>query len=154
MESNFSLMMGLPKMSSSPSCSTVFESTFSLKMQVVSSCLRLRAFLREYFPDWADLPKTCESWLLSPVLKELLPEGSRILKFQNAFEIQEVYPENDDALEWVFYVAEGQREGLDLSRLPENTSLQRKMKALMMNGRKPGAAKGTLINSEFRIQNS
>ena len=88
------------------------------------------------------------------MLKELLPEGSRILKFQNAFEIQEVYPENDDALEWVFYVAEGQREGLDLSRLPENTSLQRKMKALMMNGRKPGAAKGTLINSEFRIQNS
>ena len=111
-------------------------------------------FLRERFPEWADAPKTCESGLLSPVLKELLPEGSRILKFQNAFEIREVYPENDDALEWVFYVAEGQREGLDLSRLPENTSLQRKMKALMMNGRKPGAAKGTLINSVFRIQNS
>ena len=54
----------------------------------------------------------------------------------------------------MFYVAQGQREGLDISRLPEKTSLQCKMKALLMEGRKPGAAKGTLINSEFRIQNS
>ena len=110
-------------------------------------------FFRERFPEWADAPRTCESWLLSPVLKELLPEESRILKFQEAFEIRTVYPEDDAALEWVFYVAEGQRAGLDLNRLPENTSLQRKMKALLLEGRKPGAAKGVLINSEFIIHN-
>ena len=112
------------------------------------------AFIRERFPEWAGAPKTCESWLLSPVLKDLLPEGSRILTFQDAFELKETYPEDDAALEWVFYVAEGQREGLDISRLPEETSLQRKMKAMLMEGRKPGAAKGVLINSEFRIHNS
>ena len=83
------------------------------------------AFIRERFPGWAGVPKTCESWLLSPALKDLLPEGSRILKFQEAFELKETYPEDDAALEWVFYVAEGQREGLDISRLPEDTSLQR-----------------------------
>ena len=106
-------------------------------------------FVRRYFPEWTGAPVTCESWLLSPALKELLPEGSRILKFQEAFELQETYPEDDTALEWVFYVAEGQREGLDLSRLPEDTSLQRKMKAMLLEGRKPGAGKGVLIQNVF-----
>ena len=101
-------------------------------------------FFRTYYPEWADAPRTCESWLLSPVLKELLPEGSRILKFQEAFDLLETLPEDDAALEWVFYVAEGQREGLDIRGLPENTSLQRKMKAMMLKGRKPGAAAGEL----------
>ena len=111
-------------------------------------------FILERFPEWAGAPKTCESWLLSPALKDLLPEGSRILDFQEAFELKETYPEDDAALEWVFYVAEGQRKGLDISRLPENTSLQRKMKAMLMKGRKPGAGKGVLINSGFRIHHS
>ena len=101
-------------------------------------------FLREYFPDWADLPRTCESWLLSPALKELLPPDSRILRFQAAFDLREVLPEDDAALEWVFHVAQGQREGLDITKLPEETSLQRKMKALLLSGRKPGAGEGLL----------
>ena len=109
------------------------------------SLARADAFLREYFPDWADLPKTCESWLLSPVLKELLPPESRILRFREAFDLREDLPENDAALEWVFHVAGGQREGLDLSALPEETSLQRKMKALLLAGRKPGAAYCELV---------
>ena len=103
------------------------------------------AFIRERFPEWDGVPKTCESWLLSPALKDLLPEGSRILRFQEAFELEEIYPEDDAALEWVFYVAEGQRKELNISRLPEDTSLQRKMKAMIMKGRKPGAAKGVLL---------
>ena len=78
-------------------------------------------------------------------LKDLLPEGSRILRFQEAFELEETYPEDDAALEWVFYVAEGQRKELNISRLPEDTSLQRKMKAMIMKGRKPGAGKGVLL---------
>ncbi len=110
-----------------------------------ASLSRADAFLREYFPDWAALPKTCESWLLSPALKELLPPDSRILRFREAFDIREELPENDAALEWVFHVAESQRKGLDLSALPEDTSLQRKMKALLLAGRKPGAAYGVLV---------
>ena len=103
------------------------------------------AFLREYFPEWAALPKTCESWLLSPVLKELLPPDSRILRFQRAFDLREVFPEDDAALEWVFRVAGGQREGLDMTKLPEETSLQKKMKAMLLSGRNPGAGEGVLV---------
>ena len=120
-----------------------------LEAETMNASLReAEAFFRTYFPEWAELPRTCESWLLSPVLKELLPEGSRILRFQEAFELTETYPEDDAALEWVFYVAQGQREGLDLRELPEETSLQRKMKEMLLKGRKPGAAKGVLIQND------
>ena len=116
-----------------------------LEPELLNDSLRQAdGFLREYFPEWADLPKTCESWLLSPVLKELLPPDSRILRFQQAFDLREVFPEDDAALEWVFHVAQGQREGLDFTKLPEDTSLQRKMKALLLSGRKPGAGEGVL----------
>ena len=108
------------------------------------SLCQAEAFLRRYFPDWAEAPRTCESWLLSPLLKKLLPPSSRILRFQAAFDLLETDPEDDAALEWVFYVARGQYKDLDVRKLPEDTSLQRKMKALLLRGVKPGSARGVL----------
>ena len=104
-----------------------------------------REFLASRFPESAQAPIVCESWLLSPVLKELLPADSRILRFQEAFRLTETDPEDDNALEWVFCVAQGQRAGLELRTLPENTSLQRNMKRLLLNGKKPGSARGELV---------
>ena len=109
------------------------------------SVKKAREFLSEYFPDYTDMPVDCESWLLSPRLREWLPKTSGILRFQAAFEITEVDPEDDSALEWVFRVAEGQRAALDLSALPEDTSLQRLMKADLLAGGRPGSARGTLV---------
>ncbi len=91
----------------------------------------------------------CESWLLSPALKELLPSESRILRFQEAFDLTEENPEDSSAMEWVFYVTEKQRGSVQIEDLPENTSLQRKMKAMLQAGKKPGSAGGTLAR-EFR----
>ena len=106
-----------------------------------------RAFLAEYFPDWADLPVLCESWLLSPRLREWLPADSRILRFRAAFDILQDDPEDDAALEWVFHVARGQRDALSPAGLPEETSLQRRMKADLLAGGKPGAARGRLVRA-------
>ena len=103
-----------------------------------------KAFFRRWFPEWENLPMCCESWLLSPKLRDWLPAGSRILRFQDAFDLEETFPEDDAALEWVFHVAAGQREGLRLADLPEETSLQRQMKADLLQGGKPGAAAGRL----------
>ena len=111
------------------------------------SLRRADAFLREYFPDWAELPRTCDSWLLSPVLRELLPSSSGILRFQQAFDLRAADPESDAALEWVFHVAHGQRAGLNPAALPEQTTLQRRMKALILAGRLPGSASGVLSRS-------
>ncbi|MBQ1377069.1 MAG: family 20 glycosylhydrolase [Lachnospiraceae bacterium] len=106
---------------------------------------KARAFFKEYFPEWADAPMVCESWLLSPLLKELLPESSHILMFQRAFDILETDPDSEDALEWVFHIAGGQRGSFKAEELKEDTSLQRKLKALYLKGIKPGAARGVLM---------
>ena len=120
-----------------------------LEAERLNASLRdARAFLAEYFPAYAKAPAVCESWLLSPVLKEVLPADSRILRFQEAFDLLETDPEDDAALEWVFYVAQGQRAGLDLRMLPEKTSLQRGLKRMLLEGRKPGSAKGRLREPE------
>ena len=111
------------------------------------SVRRAREFLREYYPDWQALPMACESWLLSPKLTDMLSPESRIIRFQQAFDILETDPEDDSAVEWVFYVAEGQRASMRAEALPENTSLQRKMKERLLKGEKPGNARGILARS-------
>ena len=104
-----------------------------------------RRFMAEYFPAWQSAPMTCESWLLSPALKDLLPEDSRIRGFQRAFDIGEADTSDDSAaLEWVFKLAAGQQAGYAPEALPEDTRLQRGVKALMLGGGHLGSAKGAL----------
>ena len=69
--------------------------------------------------------------LLSPVLEELLPDSSRILAFQHRFRILSVNRENTGAIAWIF---PGQHEPSE--QLPEDTSLQKKMKAFLLSGGK------------------
>lgn len=96
-------------------------------------------FFAEHFPEMAGSKFACDSWLLSPALKELLPEESRILQFQNRFEVKSWNKEEDAYLEWVF-----KRKDLPLEKLPEETSLQRKMKAYVLQGGKIGEAYGEI----------
>lgn len=78
----------------------------------------------------------CNSWLLSPAIKELLPEESRIVQFQNLFT---VYKTDNvrQAEERVFgFVAK------DASLYPEETSLQRALKQSVLAGKTVGMASG------------
>ena len=109
------------------------------------SVAHARRFFLQYFPDYADAPIVCESWLLSPALEEMLPASSRILRFRKAFEITETDPEDDAALEWVFHVAEGQRKTMKVKNFPEDTVLQREMKKRLLTGRNAGSASGILV---------
>lgn len=108
-----------------------------------------KEFLARYFPEWKKQPMICESWLLSPKLKALLPPESRILRFQDAFDLTEEDPEDMAALEWVFYVPERLQASVRTESLPETTSLQRKMKSLLLAGEKPGSARG-ILSRAFR----
>ena len=96
-------------------------------------------FFQKYYPGWSRLPYKCCSWLLSPALKGLLGEGSRILAFQDMFQIEEVYQDSDAFLEWVF-----KRKDIPLEELSEDTSLQRNMKAHLLSGGWVGEGMGSL----------
>lgn len=92
-------------------------------------------FFRKYFQKTSGL-FMCHSWLLSPQLKELLPEESRILQFQDLFTVHWVDQERQ-AEERVFgFLAE------DPACYPENTSLQKKMRAAILAGKRFGMGCG------------
>ena len=93
---------------------------------------------REFFPS---VRFCCDSWLLSPVLGELLPPDSRINRFRERFEIQTVDKNNDGYKFWVFKNANMRAEDF-----PENTSLQRAIKRHVLAGGKIGEAFGFLKN--------
>lgn len=106
---------------------------------VDASFAACRDFLSRFFPDWADVPWVCSSWLMSPALQYLLPETSNLLAFQNRFSVLSVNEDNMGVLNWVFPTHETVSEAL-----PEDTSLQRRMKAWLLAGKKVGWTKAQL----------
>lgn len=94
-----------------------------------------------------DAEMVCHSWLLSPDLPEVLDESSRILAFQKNFRIHA--PEPDDSFrQWVF-----KDPGLPNELLPENTSLQRRLKTFVLAGKTFHAARGVLAEDPFVSEN-
>lgn len=81
----------------------------------------------------------CESWLLDPKLKTLLKEGSNILNFQTLFKLTGEYKESDDFIIWIYKTYDK-----DIKKFKEETSLQRGVKKLLLNGEKIKNYKGIL----------
>lgn len=110
------------------------------------NCLKSRKlskeFFKKYYPDYENVQVRCTSWLLSPDLKNLLPENSRILQFQQLFD--EKIPANEGAdnfLEWVY-----KRKDIPIAQLPENTTLQRNMKKYLLDGNWISEGEGIFID--------
>lgn len=107
---------------------------------VDASLQTAREFLARHRPDYADAPRTCHSWLLSPALTEFLEEGSNILAFQRRFTLTET-DDSTDYIEWLF------RRPFDTpaEELPATTTLQRRVKAMLLERDDDiGAGRGVL----------
>lgn len=91
----------------------------------------------EFYKDYDYKYMYCDTWLLAPPLKELLPKESRILNFMADYDIKSTNPDADDFMGWVFV-----KKYPDLESLPEKTSLQRAVKKHLMAGGKVGSAYG------------
>lgn len=102
-----------------------------------------KKFLSATFPEYADAPYVCGSWLLSPNLKDLLPENSRILAFQNNFQLVRSFPD-ESFREWVF-----KNRDITNDALTENTSLQRTLKAFVLAGNQFHSGGGILSENPF-----
>lgn len=126
---------------STPTIAIHIPSDAVLSEQVCKDGVRTaQEFVRKYFTNYIDAPFSCNSWLLSPNLKKLLPPTSNILKFQNMFQIQQIDENCDKYMKWVY-----KKNYSNFEDLPEDTSLQRKMKVFLLQGGKIGSAKGYLI---------
>lgn len=94
------------------------------------ACRSAMRIAREQFPEHTCCLVFCNSWLLNPTLKQIQGPESRITQFEECFA---KYPNRDPAGKAVFGFVFGKPYG-DPAQLPENTSLQRKLKKLYMDG--------------------
>lgn len=73
-------------------------------------------------------------------MKPLLSRESNILSFQERFDIIEENQDDKEFLEWLFQAP----ADTEYSNLPSVTSLQKRVKTLLQNGRTVGSAYGIL----------
>ncbi len=114
------------------------------KPSILKSLSEFKDFCNKYYPEWKEQKIQCESWLLSPALKDILSNPSNILEFQKLFDITEIDYESMAVLDWVFPGFHAVSE-----KLPEKTSLQRNMKKYLLEGKKIGWAKG-ILQKDYR----
>lgn len=79
----------------------------------------------------------CHSWLLQPILSEILPVDSNIVRFQSDYKIYEIDHNDRQCEERVF--------GRELDQPKDyeaHTSLQKSVKKVLVSGRKMGTAYG------------
>ena len=115
----------------------------NLSKEAVDTSLRqAERFFQAYDKSWTDKKYTCNSWLLSPMLKKLLPEDSNILSFQKRFDIVQEDKEDKEYIEWLFQVPSDTK----YKDLPVKTSLQKKARKLLLHGENIGSAYGIIKN--------
>ncbi len=89
-----------------------------------------KAFFATYFPEYEYRYFTCHSWLLDRTLKEILKPESKIIGFQDRFDVVKDEP-SDVVLKFIFKW-DTTRESL--ASMEATTSLTRKVKDRVMNG--------------------
>jgi len=102
-----------------------------------NSYLQARKFFKG--TEYENAQFYCDSWLLSPKLRDMLPEDSGILRFMNDYKIIDT-SNGDTANIRVFKM-----HYLSIDELPEKTSLQRKLKQLLATGENLGEGAGVII---------
>ena len=102
---------------------------------------------RERYPEVDVRAVHCSSWMLDSQLESLLGESSKIVRFQRTFLRYPMGNAGAAAYSFVFKCKKPE----DLNTLPEHTSLQRKLKAMYLNGETLYAAGGYIPVDELVI---
>jgi hypothetical protein len=101
-------------------------------------------FFRTCYPEHKFRAIHCHSWLMDPYLKEILPEGSKIVQFQSFFHR---YPASSTGKELFFFVYPHPFERYE--ELPEHTSLFRSIKRTYLEGKPVYAYAGVFFPEEL-----
>lgn len=102
-----------------------------------------KRFFAKYYEEYSKVQYRCESWLISPRLKELLPASSKLVGFLDRFVIDRYDPKDMGFLEWVYNVV---TDDYSVDTLPEDTTLRRLCKQLLKNGESIGAGYGYIAD--------
>ena len=89
-----------------------------------------KPFIEKHFPEYKNAKIACTSWLLSPLLANMLPENSKILGFQSFFDIKGSATPSNDIKTWVFETDEDAPN----EQLRATTNLQKELKAFLLAG--------------------
>lgn len=99
---------------------------------VSESIAKMRSFLKAYFPDYPYKAFSTASWLINPVLEDLLGSDTNIVQFGKRFRILTRKIHGTSAFYFVFMQP---NNNFALSELPETTGLQKKLKEHYLSGR-------------------
>ncbi len=102
----------------------------------------IKEFFKEYYPDYKYRAITIGSWLMDPQLSEILGENSKIVMFQKRFKKIQVASHGESVFKFVF-----KKPNLDfeIKDLPEDTSLQKKIKNMYLFNKAIYEAVGYII---------
>ncbi len=99
--------------------------------EVIKSLKKAPKKIKKYFN--LEKPKYyCSSWLLSEEINNIVDDNSNIKQFTKLFDIKKGEECTSDILNFVYE----QKECNDYHKLPENTSLQRKIKEYLVEDKK------------------
>lgn len=93
------------------------------------SYARACEIFRSCYPEFAFKAFHCRSWMLDPKLREFLSESSNILAFQKKYTLYAGKTDGKAVLNFVF-----KAQSAEYKDLPEDTSLQRALKKLYLDG--------------------
>ncbi|MBE7025152.1 MAG: hypothetical protein E7408_03755 [Ruminococcaceae bacterium] len=96
-----------------------------------------REFFRKFFPEYGDCVYMTDTWLIDPLLGEILSPASNIMQFQNLFHIIDRYDCRKEVLNRVFGE---EKENLD--EYVPTTSLARSVLAYLKSGKELGRGIG------------
>ena len=106
---------------------THIPATSSLTPEAVDASFAAAVpFFARHFPDCPATAFACTSWMLDPVIGELLPETSNLVQFQRRWTLAESgYRSDESVLYFAFNVRSDPDDPIDPRTLTPSTSLQR-----------------------------
>lgn len=105
--------------------------------EIILSYKLAAEFFAELMPDIVFKGFMCESWMLSPQLKDILPSSSNLVQFLSDYKLF-----GTDSGDESFYTYIFVKKPEDLRALSEKTALQRAVKAHLLSGGKIEAGRG------------
>lgn len=107
-------------------------------------------FFEKHYPEFKPEGMMCESWLLSNEIEEVMGGPTNISRFGDMFDKYSIGDERGDAVFRFVYNFAAPYPPIE--DVPENTTLQRKLKAYMLSGKRVYAMGGTISKEKLEAR--